>query len=325
MGAGSAPARSSRVGYTAAFGSVVAWSWTSILIGYLLRSHPIAPMTLAFWRDLTSGVALLALLACARRAAVRVARRDRAFLLLAGASVALLNLTWTVSIALNGAAVSVVIVYSSPAITALVARVLFGERLGAIRVLALAASFAGCVLVAKANEPSQWALNGLGIVAGLLSSVSFAAYSVMGKVASRRGIGPWTVTAYTFVIAAAALLPVAYLSLPASGAESSLLSLGPSWSGWLLLLLLIVPTLGGYGLYTISLGYLPVATANIIATLEPILTTLWAYLLLGESLDPAQAVGGALIVGSVVFLQLEPRDAAEGDVVSAGTPALPPE
>jgi drug/metabolite transporter (DMT)-like permease len=318
------PGRSSRVGYTIAFSGVFVWSWTGVLVGYLLRNHPVAPMTLAFWRDLTSGVTLLALLALVRPAALRVDRRDRGFLLLAGGALALLNLTWTFSIARNGAAISTVLVYSSPAFTALLARVLFGERLGPVRLLALAASFVGCVLVARADDPGQWALNGPGIAAGLISAVCFATFSVIGKVAARRGLDPWTVTAYTFVVAAAVLLPVAYATLPASGPAASLLSLRGSWHGWGLLLVLVVPTLGGYGLYTASLGYLPAATANIIATLEPVLTALWASLLLAESLGAPELLGGALIVGSVVFLQLEPRR-AEAGAEPAGTPALPPE
>jgi len=41
-------------GYLAAVSGVVLWSWTGILISHLLRSHPIAPMTLALWRDVAT-------------------------------------------------------------------------------------------------------------------------------------------------------------------------------------------------------------------------------------------------------------------------------
>jgi len=206
-----------------------------------------------------------------------------------------------------------VLVYSSPAFTAVIARVVFGERLGPSRLLALAASIAGCVLVAQANDPARWSLNGPGIVVGILSAVCFALYSTMGKLAAKRGIDPWAATLYTFAVAAAALLPLAWLT-SASGPSSSLL-LSTRWEAWALLLLLVVPTLGGYGLYTASLAYLPVATANGIATLEPVLTAIWAHLLLGESLDAAQLVGGALILGSVVYLHHEARasEAPQGD------------
>jgi drug/metabolite transporter (DMT)-like permease len=316
---GDAPTTSSRTsrGYALAVSSVLLWSWTGILVSYLLRAQAIAPMTLAFWRELIAAATLLVLLAILRPATLRVARRDLGFLLLYGGSLALLNAAWTWSTAWNGAAVSTVLVYSSPAFTAVIARVVFGERLGPTRLLALAASIAGCVLVAQANDPARWSLNGPGIVAGILSAMCFALYSTMGKLAAKRRIDPWAATLYTFAVAAAALLPLAWLT-SGSGPASSLL-LSTRWEAWALLLILVVPTLGGYGLYTASLAYLPVATANGIATLEPVLTATWAHLLLGESLDAAQLVGGALILGSVVYLHRAARasEAAQGDGAEA--------
>ena len=292
-------------GFLIAVSGVVVWSWTGILISYLLRHQPIAPMTLAFWRDLAAAGTLLVALLLFHRAALRIARRDRAFLLLYGVSLTLMNMTWTWSVAWNGAAVSTVLVYSSAGITALAARLFFGERLGLVRGLAFAGGLAGCVLVAKASDLRQWNLNGAGIVAGMLSAVSFTWFSMMGKAAAHRGIDPWTATLCTFGVAAVALLPIASVAMPGSGATASFLSLGSRWEGWVLLLLLVVPTLGGYGLYTASLAHLPAGTANLIATMEPVLTTVWAYFLLGESLEGVQLLGGALILGSVASLQLE--------------------
>ena len=49
-----APRSSAGRGYLAAVSGVVVWSWTGILISHLLRSHPIAPMTLALWRDVAT-------------------------------------------------------------------------------------------------------------------------------------------------------------------------------------------------------------------------------------------------------------------------------
>ena len=39
---------------------------------------------------------------------------------------------------------------------------------------------------------------------------------------------------------------------------------------WALIVLAVIPTIGGFGLYTASLGHLPAGTANLLATLEPI-------------------------------------------------------
>src|SRR5919202_3296156 len=139
-------------GYCAAVSGVVVWSWTGILISYLLRNRPIAPMTLAFWRDLSAAGVLLVALAWFRRDLLHIARRDRTFMLVYGAALTAMNVTWTWSVAWNGAAVSTVLVYSSAGITALAARFFFGERLGLLRILAIGGGLVGCVLVAKAND-----------------------------------------------------------------------------------------------------------------------------------------------------------------------------
>ena len=81
--------------------------------------------------------------------------------------------------------------------------------------------------------------------------------------------------------------------------------LGDSLSGWLILILLaLVPTIVGYGLYTNSLNYLPTNVANLIATLEPVQTTILAVILLGEAMGFAQVWGSVLILGSVVALRI---------------------
>ncbi|WP_328416580.1 DMT family transporter [Micromonospora sp. NBC_00389] len=48
------------------------------------------------------------------------------------------------------------------------------------------------------------------------------------------------------------------------------------------------------------------STAAILSTFEPVVTTALAALILGESLTPVQLVGGALVLSSVVVLQLRP-------------------
>jgi drug/metabolite transporter (DMT)-like permease len=65
----------------------------------------------------------------------------------------------------------------------------------------------------------------------------------------------------------------------------------------------VAPTLGGFGFYTLSLRYLAPTVANLIATLEPALTAIWAYLLLSEKLNPVQWVGSLLVFTGVILLR----------------------
>ena len=289
------PARSLNKGYAIALTGVLFWSSTAIFISYLLTRYALAPLTLAFWRDLFVSLALGLGLSLFRRDRLRIERRHRLFLIVYGVSLAVFNMMWTYSVALNGAAASTVLAYSSPAFTALIARKAFGEPLSARRTAAIVMSFVGCVLVSGAYTPAAWSVNAAGIAIGLASGLFFACYSILGKFSSRRGLNPWTATFASFGIAAGVLL--------VTQTGDTLFTLGGAIDGWAILVVLaVVPSLGGFGLYTASLSHLPAGTANLIATLEPALTAVLAFVFLGESLSGVQLAGSALILGSVVSL-----------------------
>jgi drug/metabolite transporter (DMT)-like permease len=231
---------------------------------------------------------------------------------------AIFNAMWTLSVALNGAAVSTVLAYSSAAFTAILGWWFLKERLDWAKLLAVGLSIAGCVMVSRALDPAAWTANLAGILTGILSGLCYAVYSLMGRSASQRDMNPWNTLLYTFGFAAIILLlfnlPPGQL-LPGTAAEPrDLLWLGNAYEGWGILFLLAAgPTLAGFGLYNVSLGYLPSSVANLILTLEPVFTGLIAYALLGERMDGVQIGGGLLILGGVVFLRIhEGRLAREG-------------
>jgi drug/metabolite transporter (DMT)-like permease len=97
-----------------------------------------------------------------------------------------------------------------------------------------------------------------------------------------------------------------------------LLWLGRAGWGWFVLFLLAAgPTVAGFGLYNVSLGYLPSSVANLILTLEPTFTAAIAYLVLRERLNGIQIAGSLLVLGGVLFLRLyESRNSIQ----IAGTP-----
>jgi drug/metabolite transporter (DMT)-like permease len=62
--------------------------------------------------------------------------------------------------------------------------------------------------------------------------------------------------------------------------------LGDALGGWIALFLLAAgPMVIGFGLYNVSLSYLPASVANLIVSLEPVFTALLAYALFGERLS----------------------------------------
>ena len=295
-------------GYAIALISSAILSTTAIFIRYLVDTYAMPSFVLAFWRDLMVTLTLLIVLGVLRPRLLRVKVTHLRYLVIYGGVLAIFNALWTVSVALNGAAVSTVLVYSSAAFTALLGWWFLNEALDWTHFVAITLSLGGCIFVAEAFDLAAWRANFFGILVGIASGLSYAVYSLMGRSAAQRGLNPWTALLYIFGFATIFLLGLNVLPVgqPANTTISSpnLLWLGDNFSGWLVLFLLAAgPTLAGYGLYNVSLGYLPSGVANLIVSLEPAFTALIAYVVLGERLSSAQVLGGVMILAGVVVLR----------------------
>jgi drug/metabolite transporter (DMT)-like permease len=183
-------------GYAIALAAAAILSTTAIFIRYLTQTYNLPALVLAFWRDGFVCLTLVPVLALIRPRLLRVGRTHLPYLLGYGFLLATFNAVWTLSVALNGAAVATVLVYSSAGFTALLGRWILAEHLGWGKLLAVAVSLSGCVLVSGALDTSVWRGNVLGIATGVLSGLGYAIYSLMGRSASQRGLNPWTTVLY---------------------------------------------------------------------------------------------------------------------------------
>jgi drug/metabolite transporter (DMT)-like permease len=261
-------------GYLIALASAAILSTTAIFIRYLTQTFHVPALVLAFWRDVFVALALLVVFLSRYPARLRVERQHLAYLVIYGLMLSIFNSLWTLSVSLNGAAVATVLAYCSAAFTALLGRWFLKERLDWAKFLAITLCLGGCVLVSGALEAAAWQANLVGILTGVLAGLWYAIYSLMGRSAAQRGLNPWTTLFYTFGFASVFLLLFNLLPgglLPGAATRpADLFWLGSSLRGWGILFLLAAgPTVAGFGLYNVSLGYLPSSVANLIATLEP--------------------------------------------------------
>ena len=304
----STPAHLTR-GYVAAIFAAVFLSATAIFIRHLTLTYQLPALVLAFWRDVFVVLTLLPVFALARPHLLRVSRQHLPYLVIYGFVLALFNSMWTLSVALNGAAAATVLAYCSTGFTVLLGWLLLKERLNWGKLLAVSLTLGGCVLVSGAITREAWAINLGGILAGVLSGLCYAGYSLMGRSAAQRGLNPWSTLIYTFGFAAVFLLLVNLNpggQIPgAASRPADFFWLGRAWVGWgILFLLAAIPTVGGFGLYNISLTHLASSVTNLIVSTEPVFTAITAYLLLGERLTGIQVAGSLLILGAVIFLRI---------------------
>lgn len=296
-------------GYTIAIIATLIWSSTGIFIGYLNQAYAMPPLVMGFWRDGLVAVLLTLTLLIIRPALLRTTKSGFGFFTLYGIELALFNAIWIFSVKLNGAAVAVVLAYSSPAFTVLLSHWLLKESLTWRKGLAVVLCLAGCVLVSGAADPVVWRVKPAGIIIGLTTGLFFAVYTLFGRSASKRGHDPWTTMVYSFTIGSIFLFLFNAISLLLPSytqglGGGDLLWLGKDGVAWGILFLSAIPTLGGYGLIMVSLTYLPSSVMNLILSLEPAFTVLLAYLLLGEKMSVVQILGSILIMAGVIFLRV---------------------
>jgi len=296
-------------GYLIALVSAVFLSTTAIFIRYLTQTYHLPALVLAFWRDAFVVLTLWPVFKIIQPQFLTLDRKHIPYLAAYGLVLAIFNSLWSLSVSLNGAAVATVLVYCSAAFTALLGWWLLKESLGWPKLLAVALSLGGCVLVSGMMTSAVLTANLSGILTGFLSGLSYAAYTLMGRSAARRGLNPWTTLFYTFGFATIILLIVNLLPaglLPGAAARPvDLFWLANAWLGWAILFLLAAfPTVLGFGLYNVSLTYLPSSVVNLIVTSEPVFTAMFAYILFGEQLTGVQLGGGMLILGGVIFLRI---------------------
>ncbi|MBK8286786.1 MAG: EamA family transporter [Ahniella sp.] len=176
--------------------------------------------------------------------------------------------------------------------TALFAVLMFGEKIGWKRGLALFVGFAGVVVLASAKTAG--ASIGAAVVAGTSAAVL---YGIGANLVRRHlmGLPPIAVAAATLSFASLSVLPFALwfwpthtVSMPAVGAA---IALGVLCTGI------------AYALYYRLIARIGAPRAVTVTYLVPLFAVAWAWLLLNEPPTIPMAIAAALILGSVAFSQ----------------------
>ncbi len=272
------------------------WATLGVIYTYLAGSYGLPPLAVAAFRAGMGGLLLLAGLLILRRSWLRLNRQALQIVVFYGIfGIALFYATYINAILSVGVAVAAVLLYTAPAWVAVIAWRFLGERLTRMHVAALLLALAGTALVAQIYRPEMLRLNAVGIIWGLLSGLTYGLWSVFNKVGVKH-TNPWTLQCYGMLVGSAVLLLFQPLT-PLAGALQS-----PGAVAWLLVLAL-GPTVGASVAYAAGVRVVPVSVASLVATLEPVLAAVLAYLFLGETLGIGQVAGGALILLAVWLLR----------------------
>ncbi len=241
--------------------------------------------------------------------------RDRWFMLAAAVANMVLNLAAFIAFERITISLTLLVFYLYPAGVALVSRLWFGERLDAVRWTALGVSLGGMALVV-AGAGSLGTIDPLGIALAFIAAMAQVFYVLAARHGFAHVPGPQA-AAFTMGGAAALYLLIA-VGLAAAGI-GSLDALAQPVASLHAIAPVVLAGVIGAGIPTLAfitgIRRLGPSQAAILATLEPVIGVGLAAWLLAEQPAPIQLVGGALILGAAVLLQLRGGTRAEHEAV----------
>jgi drug/metabolite transporter (DMT)-like permease len=299
--------RHPRLGYALAASAATMWALNGSL-SRLLLDDGVSALRLAELRGVLSFVLLAAALAIARPRLLRIRRQDiprLAFLGVVG--LAGVHATYFFAISRLDVGVALVIQYLGPLILLLWLRLVHRRQLQRSLWGAAVLSVIGCFLVVQAWNPG--AIDGLGLLAAFGAAITFAIYLYSSEQAGHR-YEPVTTLVWGFGFASLFWLvvqpPWSFPFAEFTSAENIALGLGVAVIGTLLPFVCIVA----------ALRHVPASRAAVVATLEPVLAAIIAWPVLGQDLDVAQIAGGLIVLGAVVWVQIQ-RPAGEEEAAPA--------
>ena len=272
------------------------WGTISIFVT-LLTSLGLSSMQISAVRSCAAPLFLVPYLWFKDKRLLFIAPRDWYYFFGTGV-VSLLFFNWCYFNTIKAASVSVaaVLLYTSPIFVVLMSAALFGEKLTKPKLLALALTFSGCVLVS--GILSQGSNIGVyALLSGLGSGFGYALYSIFGRYALKK-YAPFTVTLWTILFCGAGSL---ILSVMESGFSlpGEFFSLkGAVGCIGMALICCALP----YLLYTTGLCHVESSKAAIYATVEPAVAALIGITIFKEQLTALNFAGMALIFISVLLL-----------------------
>lgn len=193
-----------------------------------------------------------------------------------------------------------VLLSMSPIFVLFFAAILFHEKITLKKTGCMVLALCGCVLVSGVLESTSgmnW--TPAGIAFGILAAFCYALYSLVGKVAMKRGYHAFTMTFYCMVIIALCLLPATDW-----GCIRRITVQGGIKMVLFMLVHALFASVFPYVFYTLSLNYIEAGKVSILAAGEPVAAMIFGFMFFAEKPTVLSILGLVLTTSALVFLSM---------------------
>ena len=295
-----------RLGYVMVAVAATLWAVNGTVSKVTLGAGLSAP-ELAQIRSTGAAVGMLLFVLAFAPARLRVTRRELLVLVVFGViGIAVAQWLYFVSIENLPVGIALLIQFLAPLWVALFARFVYRERIRRRIWVALVLCVTGLAVVVELW--SGITLSTVGIAAALAASFTLTAYVLMAE-RERRHRDAVSLSFYGFLFAAAFWAVAQPLwEFPWDVLDDSVSLTGnleeytaPVWL--LVAFVVVVGSMITFSLLTGALRHVSATGASIVATLEPVLATVVAWLWLEETFGAAQLIGGAVVLAGIFLAQ----------------------
>ena len=257
------------------------------------------PVATAFWRVFLALPLLWAWAAATQGIQLLQQARDhRRLLFAAGFFFAGDLAVWHWSILLTSVANTTLLANLAPIFVTAVTWLVFRETPQRMFLAGLAAAISGTLLLIGVNLGGSGSAL-LGDALGVVTAMFYAAYQLSVS-RLRASVPTASVMAWSSTLMAVLLLPIAWISgeriLPHSDA------------GWMKLIgIALFAQVIGQSLIAWAMAHLTAIFSSVGLLLQPVMATLFAWILLGETVGPLQFAGGVLVLAGIALAKVGSR------------------
>ncbi len=206
--------------------------------------------------------------------------------------------------------VACILMYSSPVFAAILAALIFKERMDRRTLVALVMAFTGCVIVTGIWLDDLSVVSGVGILLGVLCGFFYALYSIFSRFALVR-YDTFTINLYSYLLTAIATLPFArpaqMVSVVAADPKLLIYLLGVA------VFTVILP----YLLFTQGLKKVEIGLAYILTTVEILAVLFFSVVVFQEPFTWYNLIGSLLVVSAVILLSVKGKQKNAPDAPDA--------
>jgi drug/metabolite transporter (DMT)-like permease len=257
----------------------------------LVRLSDTGPVASAFWRTALAVPFLWIWVRRAPSASAEAPRAPSAAIVAAGIFFALDLGVWHWSIVWTSVANSTLLANLAPIFVTLAGWILWRQKVTGVFLVGMVTAITGMFVLVGPN----FAAGGtrlMGDALGALTGLFYAGYMLAIKNARDAQASTARLMAWSTLISAAALLPVAWLSPQAFWPSSA--------SGWLVVLgLALISQILGQGLIAYAFAHLSASLSSVSLLIQPVMAAIFAWILFGEAISLMQFVGGAIVLAGI--------------------------